>query len=558
MNLFASLFARPWLRAWVAIAVTISAAALVWIGYRAVSEWERAAATVASRRAESAVELLMTALTRDMHGAQAGALASADRNGLVGGPSIDLLPQIASAFSMYPYLEAFFASSGAPSDDLNFYSRAARTPAWLPARSGPSAYPVVVSAQSTVASKLAARVMKDAAQGRDFSVFDLEIDGTPYQIVTIISYATPLKESPRGVLGFMVNLTWARTHYFQGLTDVVSSIEGGPGLHYAMADEHGAPVVGTIPPGAATAPLARREFPMTFFDPLLIALDPPRDLKLVTWTAAALAEGDPTLVAAERSARRTLALAGLMAAVLIAGLVLSLQAGRANAKLADMRSDFVSAVTHELKTPIANLQAIHQTLASGRINYDASREYAAMGVREATRLTRLIENLLAYARITDVADAYSFDKVSLGEVVDESLQEFASHLSEAQFTVSVDVPDHLPLLRADSTALELMLNNLIDNAIRYSAGTRVLSIGARAKNERFVALTIADRGIGIPDAEKGRVMKKFFRGRHSNAGGSGLGLAIVERIVRDHGGTVDIESTLGVGTSVLITLPTAG
>jgi signal transduction histidine kinase len=556
MKLFARLFARPWLRAWVVAAVTLSAAALVWIGYRAVSEWQRAAATVASRRAESAVDLLMTALTRDMHGAQETALRTADRNGLVGSASIDLLPDIMSAFSMYPYVECFFAASGTPSNQLEFYSRAERMPAWLPALSRPSDYPVVLSTQTEVASRLASRVMKDAAQGRGFSVFDLEIASTPYQIVTVISYADALKERPRGILGFMVNLTWTRAHYFEGLTDIVSNIEGGPeGLRFAMADEAGAPVVGALPPPGTGAPVARREFPMTFFDPLLVALDPPRDLELATWTAMTLAAGDPTLMAAERSARRTLALASLMAVVLIAGLVLSLQAGRANARLTEMRSDFVSAVTHELKTPIANLRAIHETVASGRVTHDVSREYAAMGVREATRLTRLVENLLAYARITDVADAYAFEPVSIAEVVERSVQEFASHLTEGGFAVSVDVPDLS--VRADPTALELMLNNLIDNAIRYSADTRVLSIGARDA-ESSVVLTVADRGNGIPEEEKKRVMKKFFRGRHSRPGGSGLGLAIVERIVRDHGGTVEIQSAPGAGTSVVVTLPKAG
>src|SRR4029079_5521921 len=118
----------------------------------------------------------------------------------------------------------------------------------------------------------------------------------------------------------------------------------------------------------------------------------------------------------------------------------SLEAGRASDTLADMRADFVSAVTHELKTPIANLRAIHETLASWRFTSETSREYAEMGVREATRLTRLVDNLLAYARITDVAHAYTFEAIALETIVDRSVKEFASNLAHGDFSVQRSLP----------------------------------------------------------------------------------------------------------------------
>jgi signal transduction histidine kinase len=221
-----------------------------------------------------------------------------------------------------------------------------------------------------------------------------------------------------------------------------------------------------------------------------------------------------------------------------------------------MRADFVSAVTHELKTPLANMRALNETLLSGRATPDMIREYAGMGVGEATRLTRLVDNLLAYSRVTDVAHVYSFERVPLSAVVQRSLQEFANALRRDGFEVEVDVPDDLPPVKGDPHALGLLLNNLIDNAVRYSKDSRRLSIAARAHGTG-VTLDVTDRGVGIRADELDRVTRKFFRGRDSVSGGSGLGLAIVDRIVHDHGGTLAIRSSEGKGTTVSVTIPAA-
>jgi two-component system phosphate regulon sensor histidine kinase PhoR len=245
-----------------------------------------------------------------------------------------------------------------------------------------------------------------------------------------------------------------------------------------------------------------------------------------------------------------------MALALTIALWLSLEAGRASETLSDMRADFVSAVTHELKTPIANMRAIHETLAAGRVTQEKSREYAEMGIRETNRLSRLIDNLLAYARITDVADAYAFEPVALETIVDRSVKEFASNLAHGDFDVHVDIPEALPPVKADPTALNLMLNNLLDNAIRYSKDRRHVTIAGRAQ-KNGVTLEVTDKGVGIPEEDLQRVTRKFWRGHVSHAGGSGLGLAIVDRIVADHGGKLEIHSGVGVGTTVLVTLPVA-
>lgn len=551
-----SLLARSRLSGLIAGAVCASALALVWVGYRAVREWERSAAEIAARRADSAADLLSAALSRDMQGAQQ-LLTGGEQDRLASGPAVDLLHPIASAFALYPYIDTFFSwrpSTSPPS--VTFYSRIERRPQWFKSDSAPRAFPVVVGSSAGVRPQLVDRVMRDAYEGRRLSVFDVTLHGASYQAVAIITYRDPVRNQPDGVLGYLVDLQWTRRHYFSELAAQVARIEGSDGgIEFAMVDDQGRHVVGT-PPAVASGPVGRRPFPMAFFDPQVIAVDPPPDFSLSSWTAIATAQHDPALATAERGARRAIAIAVAMAIVLSVGLILSLQASRASAQLVEMRSDFVSAVTHELKTPIANLRAIHETLASGRGAVSVLREYSQMGVREAARLARLVDNLLAYARITDVADAYAFESVDLHAIVERTIREFAANLEHGKFDVHTELPEHLPMVRADATALNLMLNNLVDNAIRYSPTVRHLHVGAVA-GAHTVTLTVSDKGIGIPADELPKVTRKFTRGRGTEAGGSGLGLAIVDRIVHDHGGSMRISSEVGAGTSVAISLPIA-
>ena len=167
------------------------------------------------------------------------------------------------------------------------------------------------------------------------------------------------------------------------------------------------------------------------------------------------------------------------AGALALGALLAFRATRASARLAELRSDFVSTVTHELKTPIASIRAMGDTLARDRIADPAARaEYAQTIVQESKRLSRLIDNLLAYSRITDVTEAYSFEPVDVHALVEEVLQGFSPQLSQQQFEVHVEIARGLPRVRGDRTALRLMLENIVDNAIRYSGESRWVGLAA--------------------------------------------------------------------------------
>ena len=196
-------------------------------------------------------------------------------------------------------------------------------------------------------------------------------------------------------------------------------------------------------------------------------------------------------------------------------------------------------------------------MARGRLSGpDALKDCAQLVVQESKRLTRLVDNLLAYSRVTDVTEVYTWDAIDPATLVHDVLGGFRQALDAGGFNVEVVISPDLPPVRGDWTACVLLFDNLIDNAIRYSTATRRVAVRARADG-KAVTIEVADGGRGIPPDELPRVTRRFFRGRAAGSGGSGLGLAIASRIVEDHRGTLRIRSELGVGTTVSVTLPAA-
>jgi len=538
-----------------AVGIGVAIVALTWFGVRATKEWQSAAARAVARRADESADLLTTALTHDMRAAQTSVLASRDWEVFKSGSLADITDQVAAAFARYPYPESFFAWRSASHLPLTFFNRANRGPAWVPHPPPPNRYPVVIEPTPAVGDAIFDRLQRDAVAGRRYAVFETTLGGQRYQVVARLEYEDPFRDRLESVLGFTVNLDWIRRAYIPEISRQVGSIgSAGVDLDVAVLDEADHAVFGDV--GGTSASI--RTFPLMFFDPSIALLDPPTDLPVRTWKVRVSASKDPAFIWATRGADRALLVVSAAAIALALGLLLSIRAVRASVALSELRSDFVSTVTHELKTPLATIRAVGDTLVRGRLaSADQSREYAQMLVQEAKHLTRLVDNLLAYARVTDVTEVYSFEPCAAAELIDDALRGFRQRLTDGPFAVTVDIPPDLPLIRADRTSMLLALDNLIDNAIRYSAEQRILDIVARSE-ERVVWIEIRDQGIGIPADELAIVHRKFVRGRGARAGGSGLGLAIVHRIVGDHAGRVTLTSAPGRGTTARLTLPVFG
>ena len=281
-----------------------------------------------------------------------------------------------------------------------------------------------------------------------------------------------------------------------------------------------------------------------------------RDYVPETWSVAVSGAMSPSVRQDSINGTRVLAFAGASGLIFALGLVLTVRAARASATLTAMRSDFVSAVTHELKTPIATIKAAAETLARDRLTGMSVRTCGRIVVMESRRLARLVENLLAYSRITDAADTYAFVALDVSVIFNDVQEDFEARLDREGFALDIAGAAGLPPVRGDRFALRLLFGNLVDNAIRYSDAGRNVRLHAALADGR-VTITVTDSGIGIAPHELPQVIKRFRRGQHALAGGSGLGLAIADRITSDHGGTLRIESGVGVGTTVTVALPIA-
>jgi signal transduction histidine kinase len=542
---------------WLIAGVGASVLALAWFGFRATREWRRSSLMLVQSRAEETADVLVRTLARDMRAVDDGILRGVHWDELPLDSPHEISDRIASAFARYPYPEAFFGWDGVRHDEnFVFFTRTDRRPHWLTTAPAAGVFPVSIVRDPPAMAHLTRRFAALAAQGRRFAAFETTVEGRSYQVVGRLLYRDPRRTQLERVFGFTVDLDWVRQLYFPELTAELSRLTpGSAGLRIAILDDRGRAVAGTPAVANGGSPIVARPLRPLFFDHELVLLNPATDLPTQPWTVQVDTGSDPAVAVAVRGADWTLGIATGAAVVLTLGLLLAGRALRASGELTRLRADFVSSVTHELKTPLATIRSAAETLARGRVT-DAGgvSDYARLLDQEAQRLGRLVDNLLAYSRITDVSEVYTFEPLAVAELIDDLLRRFQLQFLYQRVEVTVDVPPDIADARADRTALLLVFDNLIDNALRYSPDRRELSLRAW-EDERDVHIAVRDRGIGIPEDEIERVQLRFVRGRLARSNGSGLGLAIASRIIRDHGGEIAITSVVGEGTTVRVTLP---
>jgi signal transduction histidine kinase len=261
-----------------------------------------------------------------------------------------------------------------------------------------------------------------------------------------------------------------------------------------------------------------------------------------------------------RSAFATnMTISGLLSLVLIVGLLLAMRATAREKRLSEMKSDFVSNVTHELRTPLASIRVFGEFLGLGRVEDPGRiRRYGEFIESESRRLTQLINNILDFSKIESGAKTYHFETTDVREVVDDVLRTVEVRLRHADARVEWRRPaGEFPVVQADRDALAQVVHNLVDNAVKYSRDDRRVELGTET-GARHVRIWVQDRGVGIAREEQDKIFDRFHRVGNSlvhDVRGNGLGLAIVRHVVRAHGGKVTVESTLGHGSRFTIHLP---
>jgi two-component system, OmpR family, phosphate regulon sensor histidine kinase PhoR len=228
-----------------------------------------------------------------------------------------------------------------------------------------------------------------------------------------------------------------------------------------------------------------------------------------------------------------------------------------------MRADFVANVSHELRTPLASLIGFIDTLRGPAADDpEAQQRFLIIMGEQAARMNRLIDDLLSLSRIELIEHQAPSDTVDLHRLVTRLAAGFEPRLKERSVRLDVRMPDDLPMVIGDADQLTQVLQNLLDNAVKYGrdGGTVGLDVAVAAPGRAGVVVTVADQGAGIPREHLPRLTERFYRvdtGRSRAAGGTGLGLAIVKHIVNRHRGQLSIESEEGIGTKVSVWLPQA-
>jgi two-component system, OmpR family, phosphate regulon sensor histidine kinase PhoR len=227
-------------------------------------------------------------------------------------------------------------------------------------------------------------------------------------------------------------------------------------------------------------------------------------------------------------------------------------------RLGELKNEFISNITHELKTPIATVGVAIEALKNFNAIHDPARtrEYLDISSNELQRLSLLVDKVLKLSMFEKKEMDLRIEPVNLEEVVQEVVSSLKLQLEKFRASVTV-IPSGELTIQGDRLHLLSVVFNLLDNALKYGKENPVIAIGIR-EQEGAVLLTITDNGIGIPPEYKNKIFEKFFRVPHGdthNAKGYGLGLSYVAQVVKQHKGTIEVQSQPGAGTVFTITLP---
>ncbi len=257
--------------------------------------------------------------------------------------------------------------------------------------------------------------------------------------------------------------------------------------------------------------------------------------------------------------RRNLAISLGLLAILAGSMALIFSGARRSKALARMQMEFVAGVSHELCTPLAVINTAAENLADGVVeNAGQMQEYGGLIRGQGRRLERLVDEVLLFTAGRFGLSGYELEPVEVAPIVSQSLSTSEASLHDAGFTVAKEIDGKLPPIVADPSAAITCIENLVSNAMKYSNSSKWIAIRAyqdSAGSKPEVAISVEDKGIGIPSGDLAHIFEPFYRVqsvRDNQIRGVGLGLYLVKRMMEDMGGRVSVTSELGRGTVVVL------
>ena len=543
-----------------AIVVAIPVAVLFYFQFRSLNDLETTSAVVlrqlSSDTAESVTKTIEGALKRP----HIGVLLAIPQARMEPPDPTFIAPILIEGLAESPFIDDFYLwSENRAAGDLSgrwlVFDQASVTAGGAPAgrfRDDPE-----------VQQRLLPKIQEMARLRRAIVAFSDTLHGRKHYIQAQLRWASPARDRLTSLMAFAVDAERLRRDYFPAL--VASRLislqqpSGFPPLGVTLADDLGHDAILGAAEGAAF--VDERTFPLVFFDKELLEYAAPYEEHREMWRLRTTygASTIPAIVGASTRPQRTLMV--LVAAVMGIGVFLIAGAAAREVRLAELKSNFVASVSHDLKTPLALIQLFAETLELGRVrSAERAHEYYRIINGEAKKLTRLIENILDFSRMEAGLRPYTMEPANIGALVERVIDVMEAQFVQGHFTVNLSVAPALPPVEADTVAVERAVENLLANAVKYSGEARTIDVDVLASRGEVV-VRVRDHGIGIPRREQRRIFRKFYRVHHELGGGpqgTGLGLAIVDHTMRGHGGYVGVDSEPGRGSTFTLHFPAAG
>ena len=243
---------------------------------------------------------------------------------------------------------------------------------------------------------------------------------------------------------------------------------------------------------------------------------------------------------------------------MVLGFVFTIYTLNVELRLNKMKSEFISNVSHELKSPLTSIRMMTEMLHHNRVETEERKSvyYSAM-LEESEHLSHLIDNILDFSRIDDDRKKYDFIDLDLNELLLKFIESTRERLPEPDFDIRYTSLDHISVIKADKNAILQVFYNLVDNAIKFSGTSKRIDISLFPGDDEIL-FCVKDYGIGISGKDQEKIFDRFFRGdepQRLGIKGSGIGLTIVKRIIDAHKGYLTIESKPGEGSTFMVRIP---
>jgi signal transduction histidine kinase len=412
-------------------------------------------------------------------------------------------------------------------------------------------------------STLLARLHDIGATRRAIVAFTETINGRPHYVQAQLRFEGPARDRMTSVVAFAVDAEKLRTQYIPSvMRDWMTTVQqptGFPHLETVVLNEDGATIFASHPDHTdKMIPVDERSFAIIFFDKELLEFAAPYEQHREIWGLRTSYGPQPIPEIVSASTRPQQALMIVLAIAMALGVFLVAGAAAREVRVAELKSNFVASVSHDLKTPLALIQLFAETLELGRVRTpERAQEYYRIINGESKKLTRLIENILDFSRMEAGLRPYRMEPADLRESLTKVLSRMDTQFSQGNFTINTDIAPDLPRILADEGAAEQAIENLLANAMKYSGDAKTIEVAARRAGGHIV-VSVTDHGIGISRREQGRIFRKFYRVQRELGGGpqgTGLGLAIVDHTMRGHGGFVRVESEPDQGSTFSLHFP---